>query len=177
MANHKLLIPHIRRWEGGFVSDPDDLGGATNKGITYDTLKRFYRWRGYPMPSLGDLRRLTDEQWEEIYKLLYWDKCRGDEIRSQNVANMLVDWFWHSGTHATKAVQGIVGVKVDGIIGPRSIGAINAREPRRLFEEVKQDRIEFYKRICVTRPRNKKFLRGWLNRVKSLHWVEDYEDR
>lgn len=173
MANHKLLIPHIRRWEGGFVSDPDDLGGATNKGITYDTLKRYFRRKGYPRPSVGDLRRLTDKQWEEIYKSFYWDKCRGDEIRSQNVANMLVDWFWHSGTHATKAVQRIVSTNPDGIIGRISLQAINAREPRRLFEELKTARIAFYNRIAKSRPQNMKYLRGWLNRVNSLRWVEE----
>lgn len=177
MANHKLLIPHIRRWEGGFVCDADDLGGATNKGVTYITLKRYHRIKGYPVPTIGDLQRLTDERWEDIYKSLYWDACKADKIKSQNVANQLVDWYWHSGIHAIKGVQRAAGVKADGIIGEVTLLAINASEPRKLFERIKQERIEFYSYIAISRPRNKKFLRGWLNRVKSLHWVEDYEDR
>ena len=28
MANHKILEPFILRWEGGFVNDKNDLGGA-----------------------------------------------------------------------------------------------------------------------------------------------------
>ena len=37
MANAKRLQPFILRWEGGFVNDPLDRGGATNKGITIGT--------------------------------------------------------------------------------------------------------------------------------------------
>ena len=35
MAEVKKLVPFILKWEGGFVNDPDDLGGATNKGVIY----------------------------------------------------------------------------------------------------------------------------------------------
>ena len=34
MADVKKLAPFILKWEGGFVNDPDDLGGATNMGVT-----------------------------------------------------------------------------------------------------------------------------------------------
>lgn len=37
MANVNELTPLILKWEGGFVNDPDDLGGATNMGVTIDT--------------------------------------------------------------------------------------------------------------------------------------------
>lgn len=41
-------------------------------------------------------------QWEEIFKTMYWDKWKADIIRSQSVANMLVDWLLGSGVHAIK---------------------------------------------------------------------------
>ena len=34
MADVRKLAPFILKWEGGFVNDPDDLGGATNMGVT-----------------------------------------------------------------------------------------------------------------------------------------------
>src|SRR3712207_7646428 len=40
MANVKILLPFILKWEGGFVNDPADSGGATNKGVTIATWKR-----------------------------------------------------------------------------------------------------------------------------------------
>ena len=37
MADVRKLAPFILKWEGGFVNDPDDLGGATNMGVTIGT--------------------------------------------------------------------------------------------------------------------------------------------
>ena len=34
MADYQKLVPIIKKWEGGFVNDPSDSGGATNKGVT-----------------------------------------------------------------------------------------------------------------------------------------------
>lgn len=170
MADYRKLIPHIKRWEGGFVHDPDDLGGATNKGITYATLQRYYRIKGYPRPSVDTLRRLTDEQWSDIYKTLYWDVCKAAEIKSQAVANMLVDWYWHAGSNATKGAQKVLGVIADGVVGAKTIMAINTRPPKQLYEELKQARIAYYNRIVASRPTNRKYLRGWLNRVNALKY-------
>ena len=36
MADVNKLAPFILKWEGGFVNDPDDLGGATNMGVTIE---------------------------------------------------------------------------------------------------------------------------------------------
>ena len=43
MANVNDLVPHILKFEGGFVDDPDELGGATNKGVTLKTYKAYCR--------------------------------------------------------------------------------------------------------------------------------------
>ena len=40
MANANILLPFILRWEGGFVNDPTDRGGATNKGVTITTWRQ-----------------------------------------------------------------------------------------------------------------------------------------
>ena len=34
MTEIKNLAPWILKWEGNFVNDPLDKGGATNKGVT-----------------------------------------------------------------------------------------------------------------------------------------------
>ena len=66
MADVKRLVPHILKWEGGWANDPDDLGGATNKGVTFNTYKLYRRQRGLSEPSIGDLRRMTDEEFTDI---------------------------------------------------------------------------------------------------------------
>jgi lysozyme family protein len=42
MADYKVIIPFIRKAEGGYVNDPDDAGGETNAGITYNVWKTFF---------------------------------------------------------------------------------------------------------------------------------------
>ena len=171
MAVVTKLVPHILKWEGGYVNDPDDLGQATNKGVTIKTYT-LYRWRKHqPTPTIDDLKNITDEEFTAILKEMYWDACRADRIESQSVANAIVDWGWHSGTiTAAKEVQKLLGVKADGIIGNVTLGEINSRNPRELFDAIKIARIAYLNRICSSRPANTKFMRGWMNRVNSLEF-------
>lgn len=170
MANVDRLLPYILRWEGGFVNDPADLGGATNKGVTIATWRKVgYDKDGDGDIDVDDLRLLTDRDVRDrVLKPHYWDRWRADEIKSQSVANILVDWVWGSGAYGIKIPQRVLGVRIDGIVGSKTIAAVNAQDPRRLFELIKQERRDYIERICVTRPTNKKFKRGWLNRLESM---------
>ena len=172
MADYKKLIPHILKWEGGFANDPADLGGATCKGVTLATYEAYCRKKGYPRPTIERLRNMPQSQWEEIFKTMYWDRWKADSIRSQSVANMLVDWLWGSGVYAIKIPQRMLGVAVDGIVGSKTIEAVNKRAPREFFDTLKKERADYYERICISRPANRKFLKGWLNRLNSLKWED-----
>lgn len=173
MAKVDLLVPHILKWEGGWANDPDDLGGATNKGVTFKTYKSYCRIVGKPIPSIGDLCRLTDDEFTEILKQMYWDVCKADFIESQSVANAVVDWAWNSGVAtAVKEVQKVLGVKADGIIGNVTLSAINSQSPLPLFGRIQQARKAYIERICHARPANEKFRRGWMKRIQSLQFED-----
>ena len=169
MADVTKLVPHILKWEGGFVNDPDDLGGATNKGVTIKTYT-FFRWRKHQStPTIDDLKNISDEEFTAILKEMYWDACRADRIESQSVANAIVDWAWNSGTvTAAKELQKVLGVTVDGVIGNVTLSAINSIDAETMFDLIQKTRIAYLERICVSRPANKKFMKGWMNRVNSL---------
>jgi lysozyme family protein len=165
MADAKKLMPHILQWEGGFVNDPDDSGGATMKGVTLATFRKFYG----KTATVAQLKAITDDQWLHIFKVGYWDKLRGDDINSQSVANTMVDWGYNSGpATAAKKVQAIVGVVADGAIGPKTIAAINAVSAKELFDKIQVARKAFYENIVKNKPSQQKFLKGWLNRLNSL---------
>lgn len=168
MAQASKLVPFILRWEGGFVNDPDDLGGATNKGITMDTFEAYCRKKGYPKPTVERLKNITDTDWYEVFKTLYWDRWKADEIKSQAVANILVDWVWASGVHGIKRPQRILGVTVDGLVGTKTLSYLNSADPKCLFEAIKADRIKFIDEICKARPKNEKYRKGWLNRINAI---------
>jgi hypothetical protein bfra3_11916 len=51
------FITYIKSWEGGYVNDPRDSGGATNKGITLTTFRSVYGKN----KTIEDLKNLTDE--------------------------------------------------------------------------------------------------------------------
>ena len=102
---------------------------------------------------------------------MYWDRWQGDKIGSQSVANILVDWVWASGTHGIKIPQCLLGVTVDGIVGPKTLEAINRQNPRELFDRIKIARFDFIEDICRQRPTNNKFKRGWMNRINDIAYV------
>lgn len=168
MAEAKLLADFILSWEGGFVNDPDDLGGATNRGVTIATYEAYCKKKGYPKPTVERLKNLSKEQWCDIMKTMYWDRWKGDEIKSQSVANILVDWVWASGVHGIKIPQKILGVKVDGIVGAKTLNALNSKNPREIFDRIKIARFDFIEDICRARPKNNKFKRGWMNRLNDI---------
>ena len=173
MADVNQLAPFILKWEGGFVNDPADLGGATNMGVTIGAWKSCgYDKDGDGDIDVDDLRLLTREDVvNRVLKPHYWDRWKADDIKSQSVANILVDWVWASGAHGIKIPQRLLGVSVDGIVGPKTLAAVNARNPRELFDMIKIARFYFIEDICRKRPANNKFKRGWMNRINDIAYV------
>ena len=105
-----------------------------------------------------------------IMKKNYWDRWKADEIKSQAVANILVDWVWASGSHGIKRPQRLLGVKADGIVGRQTIAAVNAMDAATLFKMIKGDRAKFIDEICKARPKNEKYRKGWMNRINAIRY-------
>ncbi len=159
----------ILKWEGGFVNDPLDRGGATNKGITLGTFRRFYGKDA----SAEQLKAITDEQWLTIFRAGYWNPWRADYIANQSIANIVVDWAWASGTRTSiKQVQRILDVSVDGIVGPKTLAAINSANPRELFDRIRIARLTFVDDIVRRNPTQARFIRGWKNRINNIKFSE-----
>lgn len=171
MADYKIIIPFILKWEGGYCEVKGDRGGATNKGVTLLTFQSVYGKN----KTKQDLKNITDKQWNYIFKKLFWDKCNCDGIKDQSVANILVDYAWGSGTsRAIKDIQTIIGTVSDGIAGQKTITAINNMDAKLLFNKIKERRIQFYNNIVKSNPSQQKFLKGWTNRVNNLIYGVPY---
>lgn len=189
MANANILLPFILRWEGGFVNDPTDRGGATNKGVTITT----WRQVGYDKDGDGDidvddLKLLTNEDVRDrVLVPHYWNRWKADTINDQKIANILVDWVWASGSHGIKIPQRLLGVNVDGIVGPKTIEAVNFADPKSLFLAIYDERVKFINNIVersvseyekkigrkateaeLLKHTQKRFRKGWLNRLSEL---------
>jgi lysozyme family protein len=175
MASFDAFFPTLIKHEGGFVNDPVDPGGATNKGITMGTFQGCAKKYLNIEPTLENLKALTDAQAGKIYKPLYWDKVRGDEIALQELANIVFDFQVNAGGNAAKLLQRVLNelgatppLGVDGDIGPGTMGALNGMDPKAVYRRYKQGRIAYYEDLVAKRPPLGKFLKGWLSRVNSF---------
>lgn len=165
MANYMLLAPFIMEHEGGFVNNPNDKGGPTNKGVT---LRTFRDYAGNNV-NVQDLKDMSDYQWYAIFKRFYWDLCKADKINSQAVANAIVDWAYNSGPRtAIATVQRILGIDNDGIVGPMTIEAINNMRSGKLFDAIQFERAAFVQKIVKNNPSQSIFLKGWLRRINEI---------
>ena len=180
MADVKKYAKWVLKWEGGYVNDPLDAGGETNKGITIATWKAAGYDVSEKIPEVvtksnkkyknvtKSLYEMTDEQFIKILKEKYWDKWQADKIKSQSVAEMLVQWVWGSGITGIKEAQKVLGVVPDGVVGAKTLGAVNSCNPRELWEKLKKAREQFFRDLVKKRPASQKYLQGWLNRLNDM---------
>lgn len=171
MARLETLWPFILSWEGGFANVPGDRGGATKYGVTISTWKA----QGYDKDGDGDidvqdLKLITTDDAMRICRLNYWNRWKGDQIVDQSVANLLVDWVWASGRYGIAIPQVLLGVKADGVVGPKTIAALNGWKygQQELFNALMNERKAFINRIA--KGAQAKFKNGWLNRLACIKY-------
>lgn len=151
--------------EGGYSNHPDDRGGPTKYGITQDVLASY---RGKAVNE-SDVKNLTLQEAKLIYRQRYWNPLSCDQIRSPILASLLFDQGVNRGIGAAaKTIQKCVGVKVDGMIGPQTLEAINAQTSRDLAFKFVCESQESYARIVQNNTSQAVFLVGWLRRTHKL---------
>jgi lysozyme family protein len=155
----------------GLANDPDDKGGLTMCGVTYSTYAAYCNRKKIQATESG-LLNLTYKVWYDILKTMFWDRWKADSIIDQSVANILVDWVWASGITGIKRPQRILGVEADGIVGPKTLSAVNRLDPQKLFDALHNDRLKHFDEICQKTPSQKKFLKGWRRRVNAISYGE-----
>ncbi|MEM7551140.1 MAG: glycosyl hydrolase 108 family protein [Bacteroidota bacterium] len=173
MAVFEKAIGHVKKWEGGLANHPNDRGGLTNFGITIGTFKRYAQPVLGIQPTETNLRNLTWNQAKWIYLQVFWKGMRGDQINDQDIANILFDAYVNKPGNAIRLMQeslNRVGQKVvvDNLIGPQTIAAINRADPKRLFNEYKRARANYYKARAANIPDQQVFLDGWLARINDF---------
>jgi lysozyme family protein len=158
--NFKRALSAVLKHEGGFVDHPKDPGGATNKGITIATFRRFVN----PGGTVADLKAITHAQVDTVYRRQYWDAIRGNEL-PDGVDFAVFDFAVNSGPgRAIKYLQAVVGVTQDGVIGPATIQAVKAKLPATVIHDICNARLAFLKRLKTWET----FKRGWERRVREV---------
>lgn len=158
-----------KSFEGGWANDPDDAGGATMKGVTYKRFCEYRRVKKLPIPTLTDLRNISDKEWEAVLRWGFWDVVKADQIKDEWCAYMIVDWCWHGGLGKIKNIQRLIGVKDDGKIGPITLAKLNSYTGKALFDILWKGRENNLKYVATLRN-NKKYLNGWLRRLRCIQY-------
>ncbi len=147
--------------EGGFVNNPKDPGGATNMGITLNTLRASRH-----DATLGEqaVRDLTRDEAKEIYFSNYWNALRCSELPA-GLDLAVFDLGVNAGpSRAAKMLQKCVYVEADGQIGQITLAAVRQFPAADLIRRFDAARIDFYRGLSTFGT----FGQGWLNRVKSV---------
>lgn len=153
--------------EQGYVNDPEDSGGPTNYGVTIRTLSE---WRGKPVTA-EDVKKLEIIEAMGILKKRYWDVLKCDGIDNNAVATVLFDAGVLFGvSSAVRALQNSLislgaDIKADGIMGPKTLGAINSITAYKIVDLFSAQLKNRIKTIVLARPEKQKFVKGWTYRI------------
>lgn len=129
--------------EGGFVDDPDDKGGATNKGITQST---YDSYRKANKKGLQCVKNITVQEISDIYYKNYWVNAGCDKMTS---------------------VFAVIAFDTAVNMGISRISEFMKEAEYISTEKFLLARIKKYTEFAKV-GNQKKFLLGWLNRVFKL---------
>jgi len=171
-SNFDAAMDVLYQHEGGYSDDPSDHGGATKFGISL----RFMKLIGYDTSGDGhinkfDVRILSKRQATEIYRERFWEYYNLDQINDEGVAIRAMSFFVNMrGRTAAKIIQRALiacdcVIKDDGVIGAKSITAINSTPPSSLIPAIRSEAAGVYRRIAARDASQLRFLRGWLKRA------------
>lgn len=139
----KKALQFILKWEGGYTNNPNDLGGATNMGITQAT---YNQWLYNKQRPLKDVKGITPKEVEEIYYKEYWMRSGCNDM-SPKFAVLVFDTAVNMGLNRAKEF----------------LKAAEYKSPEK-FIEAREEKYREFARYGGQHV----FLKGWLNRLNDL---------
>jgi lysozyme family protein len=158
--NFADALTRVLAHEGGFANHPKDPGGATMRGVTLANFRRYVD----PSGTVADLKAITRDQLEDVYRDHYWHAVKGDDLPS-GVDYAVFDFGVNSGpSRAARYLQGVVGVDEDGKIGPVTLQAVRKMKPDDIINKLCDRRMSFLRGLSTWST----FGKGWSSRVSGV---------
>lgn len=173
------------RWEGGLSDHPADRGGLTAYGASIAFVKdiaatpsgrNFLQAIGVPLPiTKAVMRSLRPGQVATMFRHEFWDALHLDDLPFRQAA-LLYDAAVNSGPAQAvrlsqrgynRCVTHGVRLAVDGVLGPMTRKALQT-DTDAVIRAIIQARRDFYESLAESRPDQRVFLKGWLNRADAL---------
>lgn len=138
------MLKFVLDREGGYSNNPNDKGGETNKGITFQTYNNYRKSKGLPIQSV---KYITDKEVKEIYYNNYYKASGADKIRDARLSAYVFDTAVNMGVSRAKTFL------------KESNGDIKK------YDELRRNK---YREFVAYNPSQQQFLQGWNNRLNSL---------
>ena len=174
------LINMILQHEGNFAFLPDDKGGMTYKGIARNCNPKWEGWEiideHLPLKHNQEIKSSKlDNLVIEFYIKKFYKPCKIEEINNFLLSGHIICHAVNCGIRPTiKLLQKTINkvyqteISVDGKIGKKTLEYCCKEDKiEKLIQQFIIERNAFYTKITKNKPSQKKFLKGWLNRVKN----------
>lgn len=167
MAEFEVCYSYTRPFEVRSNGDGYNakLDGGTNWGIKL-SVARAYGFR-------GNMKDMPESMAKEIARINYFEPLKLYSIE-QNIANHIYDHAYNCGTRTAaklfqRAINDYYGrkvVKVDGKVGPLTLGAYISIHYKRTFLNIfRYFRQKYYRKLMLLKPWLRKYKNSWLRRV------------
>lgn len=170
MANFEIAVGRTLAAEGGYYKN-----SATGEVVNFGITAAFLGGHGLPN-SDADVQALTVEEATALYHAYFWAPLHAEDIADQMLANKVFDIAVNQGLGpSAKMLQQAVNdlqlggtlLQVDGVIGPKTVAAVNALPPSNLLTQFRALAEARYQEIAANNPALTGDLPGWLARLAS----------
>jgi len=150
-----VTLPH----EGGWADHPSDPGGATMKGITLATFRKYF-----PNATKTDLRAISNEDVQQIYRDGYWLPIKGDALPA-GLDLSVFDYGVNSGpSRSVKDLQRVLGIGADGAVGPQTLAMSSSSDVKKTIQAHCARRLSFVRGLGTFSV----FGKGWSKRIADV---------
>lgn len=164
MSRFSECLTETLKWEGGWSNHKDDPGGPTMRGVIQRVYDAWRKRNGLPKRSV---RNIEEHELQAIYRENYWQLVRGDEL-PVGVDLCVFDYGVNSGpSRSISHLQEVLGIKVDGNMGPVTLDAVNAADPVEIVNKLCARRRKFVRQIKTYHV----FGKGWNRRIDGVEQV------
>jgi hypothetical protein len=174
MASFAPILEKTFKFEGGYQNYATDkpnynsLGQlvGTNRGISAMAYEGYIR----RPPTVEDMKAITPEIAKAVYTKMFWNAIRGNDIKSQDVADIIFALYIGKPSKSNQIVKESLiehGKDITSVKNPYSdevVKAINDINPEKLFETIKQRTGEYVAGISP------QFRAGWVKKINSYEY-------
>ena len=185
IENGRVIQRGVRDNEQGYVNRKNDLGGATNFGVTQSSLDEYNNWQS-PLKKNNNIpvnvKDLTAEQGKQIIDEMYFQRYGINKICSAPLARHLLDMEVSIGTapikYLSENLNNLYNTNYNRITisdtMAQHVNSLSEEEIKELNNKLSIQRMKKYFNSVDKYPKqNINNLNGWYDRTKSYHSSPD----